>query len=68
MKFQNISIHGSKIMLCTRKRDERRNELTFQCYFIKKEITLQLEIIRIRQKIQGTYFFHEESKYEISKH
>ena len=22
MKFQNISIHGSKVMLCTRKRDE----------------------------------------------
>ena len=26
MKFQNISIHGSKVMLCTRKRDERTNE------------------------------------------
>ena len=25
MKFQNISIHGSKVMLCTRKRDERTN-------------------------------------------
>ena len=22
MKFQNISVHGSKVMLCTRKRDE----------------------------------------------
>ena len=26
MKFQNISIHGSKVMLCTRKRDESANE------------------------------------------
>ena len=26
MKFQNISIPGSKVMLCTRKRDERKNE------------------------------------------
>ena len=26
MKFQNISIHGSKVMLCTRKCDKRRNE------------------------------------------
>ena len=26
MEFQNISIHGSKVMLCTRKRDERTNE------------------------------------------
>ena len=26
MKFQNISIHGSKVMLCTRKRDERTNK------------------------------------------
>ena len=26
MKFQNISIHGSKVMLCTSKRDERINE------------------------------------------
>ena len=26
MKFQNISIPGSKVMLCTRKRDERTNE------------------------------------------
>ena len=25
MIFQNISIHGSKVMLCTRKRDERTN-------------------------------------------
>ena len=25
MKFQNISKPGSKIMLCTRKRDERMN-------------------------------------------
>ena len=25
MKFQNISIHGSKVMLCTRKCDERTN-------------------------------------------
>ena len=27
MKFQNISIHGSKVMLCTKKHDERTNEL-----------------------------------------
>ena len=27
-EFQNISIHGSKVMLCTRKRDERTNEQT----------------------------------------
>ena len=26
MKFQNISIHGSKVMLCTRKCDKRKNE------------------------------------------
>ena len=26
MKFQNISIPGSKVMLCTRKRDKRTNE------------------------------------------
>ena len=26
MKFQNIGVHGSKVMLCTRKRDERTNE------------------------------------------
>ena len=26
MKFQNISIHGSKVMLCTRKRDKRTNK------------------------------------------
>ena len=26
MKFQNISIHGSKVILCRRKRDERKNE------------------------------------------
>ena len=26
MKFQNISIHGSKVMLCTIKRDKRMNE------------------------------------------
>ena len=26
MKFQNISMHGSKIMLCTRKHDEQANE------------------------------------------
>ena len=25
MKFQNISLHGSLVMLCTRKRDERTN-------------------------------------------
>ena len=28
MKFQNISIPGSKVMLCTRKRDEQTNEQT----------------------------------------
>ena len=28
MKFQNISIHGSKVMLYTRKHDERMNERT----------------------------------------
>ena len=28
MKFQNISIHGSKVTPCTRKRDERTNERT----------------------------------------
>ena len=28
MKFQNISRHGSKVMLCTRKRYERTNERT----------------------------------------
>ena len=27
MKFQNISIHSSKVMLGTRKRDEQTNEL-----------------------------------------
>ena len=26
MKFQNISIHGSKVMLCTKKHDKRTNE------------------------------------------
>ena len=26
MKFQNISITGSKVMLCTRKSDEQTNE------------------------------------------
>ena len=26
MKFQNISIHGSKVMLCTRKCDKGTNE------------------------------------------
>ena len=26
MKFQNISIHGSKVMLCTRKRDKQMNK------------------------------------------
>ena len=30
MKFQNISIHGSKVMLGTRKRDEQTNERTSQ--------------------------------------
>ena len=30
MKFQNISVHGSKVMLCTRKRDERTNKQTSQ--------------------------------------
>ena len=25
MKYHNISMHGSKVMLCTRKRDERTN-------------------------------------------
>ena len=30
MKFQNISIHGSKVTLGTRKRDERTNERTSQ--------------------------------------
>ena len=30
MEFQNISIHGSKVMLCTRKRDEQMNEWTSQ--------------------------------------
>ena len=30
MKFQNISIHGSKVMLCTRKRDERTKERTYK--------------------------------------
>ena len=30
MKFQNISIPGSKVMLCTRKRDERTNERTHE--------------------------------------
>ena len=28
MKFQNISVHGSKVMLYTRKRDEQTNEQT----------------------------------------
>ena len=28
MKFQNITIPGSKVMLCTRKHDERTNECT----------------------------------------
>ena len=28
MKFQNIRIHGSKVMLCTRKRDKRMNKQT----------------------------------------
>ena len=28
MKFQNISIHGSKVMLCTRKCNERTKEQT----------------------------------------
>ena len=26
MKFQNISIHGFKVMLCTRKRDEQTDK------------------------------------------
>ena len=26
MKFQNSSIHGSKVMLCIKKRDERTDE------------------------------------------
>ena len=30
MKFQNLSIHGSKVMLCTRKGDKRTNEWTSQ--------------------------------------
>ena len=28
MKFQNSSIHGSNVMLCTRKRDKQTNEGT----------------------------------------
>ena len=64
MKFQNISIHGSKVMLCTRKRDEPTNKWTNQSYFIKREIALKWEIIQISKKIQVTYFFHEESIYE----
>ena len=28
MKFQNISVHGSKVMLCTKTRDKRMNEQT----------------------------------------
>ena len=28
MKFQNISVHSSKVMLGTRKRDEQTNEQT----------------------------------------
>ena len=30
MKFQNISLPGSKVMLCNRKRDERTNERTHE--------------------------------------
>ena len=42
----------------------------FQCYFIKREITLNWGIIRIRKKVRLNLFFHEESIYEIniSKH
>ena len=31
--------------------------MRFQCYFIKREITLKREIIQIRKKIRVTYFF-----------
>ena len=34
MKFQNISIHGSKVMLCTRKHGERTNERTSQKQYV----------------------------------
>ena len=36
MKFQNISIHGSKVMLCTRKREkERTSQKQYVSYFFK---------------------------------
>ena len=39
----------------------------FQCYFLERDITLKWEIIRIRKKIMGHSFFHEESIYENFK-
>ena len=37
MKFLNISIHGSKVLLCKRKRDERTNKPETICpsFFFK---------------------------------
>ena len=43
MKFQNISIHGPKVTLCTRKRDKQTNEQTSQNH--KKLCTIKHQTV-----------------------
>ena len=52
MKFQNPSMHSSKLMLCIKK-----------CAIVKMPKVINLD----GKKNTGQLFFHEESIYEISK-
>ena len=55
MKFQEPSMHGSKVMLCTQKHDK----------FLQRGITQERGITLTKNTLQ--LFFHEEFIYEISK-
>ena len=67
MKFQNSSIHGFKVMLCIKKRDERTDGQTDGRTNNPEAICPSnfFEVGGIKNT--GQLFFHWEPKYKISK-
>ena len=67
MKFQNISIHGSKVMLCTRKRDERTNERTDKPEAICPRTFFKVGGIIILSTISADEYEYSKERYQYSQ-